>query len=113
MQIVTMPVSAGHRYQANACLYRGPNDTKCAIGVLIPDERMRIEFELKQADYVMEQMPDIFGHKSNLDSVYPLAGSLQSVHDYFEPNKWAAELRRVAKTYGLDAHVVNEMEATQ
>lgn len=43
----------------NSCRYRGPNDTKCAIGVLIPDNVYtdRIEGEVISSDVLLDIKP--------------------------------------------------------
>lgn len=38
------------------CLYRGPNGTKCAIGLIIPDEEYDSSFENERANKVLERL---------------------------------------------------------
>lgn len=38
------------------CLYRGPNGTKCAIGLIIPDEEYDPEFENERANTVLRKL---------------------------------------------------------
>lgn len=84
------------------CAYRGTNNLKCAIGVLIPNTRYRESFEgtglfdpfselgnpvLKAAGLTVEQGD--------------LGEALQSVHDRVQPSRWPTALRRVAKDFNL------------
>lgn len=50
---------------AGACLYRGPNGTKCAIGMWIPDEKYNADFDndingsaIYEREDIVEILPD-------------------------------------------------------
>lgn len=81
------------------CLYRGPNDTKCAIGCLIPDDDYYVGLEERPADH-----PRVLGllAKQGITGEARFLSLLQYVHDMCEVEKWERELRRVAIDFGLD-----------
>lgn len=87
---------------AKACLYRdGP--LKCAVGVLIADEHYHETLECKRANsYLVMQALSRSGwpEDAKAENLYC---SLQTVHDDFDPDKWAETLATVAKTFNLDA----------
>jgi hypothetical protein len=64
----------------SACMYRGPDDCKCAIGHLIPDEEYNSEYEFKSIAEVLQNFPipitseKIGGHGR-------LTRALQMAHD--------------------------------
>lgn len=64
---------------SNVCLYRGPNNTKCAVGFLIPDHAYKEEMEGNAIDALLQEFPEglpeyFWAHKD-------LLSSLQSIHD--------------------------------
>jgi hypothetical protein len=74
------------RYPVNShCYYRGPDNTKCAIGCLIPDEEYSDKFEDKSVvGLAQENLITIEGYISPSppkDGVYGLAHRLQKAHD--------------------------------
>jgi hypothetical protein len=89
------------RYNATGCMYRGPDNTRCAVGVLIPDEAYRPEMEGRGAVAVLEMCHDqpwaaaLYEHRH-------LLRALQLVHD--GPVFWesTAEARRVLKENAAD-----------
>lgn len=82
-------------------LYRGPDNTMCGIGPLIPNECYSSNIEGMSIAAVVSQYPrmlpdDIF----NADNI-PLLTDLQKVHDEIPVNEWASKLTKVAVRYGL------------
>jgi hypothetical protein len=77
------------------CVYRGTNNTKCAAGVLIPDEHYTQKMETN-------------GWKSLIDTgLVPsdfadLISELQSIHDLEKPIRWKERLKDLAKTHKLE-----------
>ena len=64
------------------CLYRGPNGTRCAIGILIPDKLYNPGMEKSSIDSVLTNFPklaDYLESKSMEDRVFMY--KLQSCHD--------------------------------
>lgn len=94
------------------CLYRGPNGTSCAVGVLIPDELYALEMESDTITDLLEE--DVICGKWKLPSWMheneAMLTSLQGAHDY--PGNWyitanmQRALRNVAKSYRLSADVL-------
>ena len=58
------------------CLYRGPDNTRCAVGILIPDDKYQPEFDSK--NLTCDQLPgDACEHVEGVASLWPV----QSIHD--------------------------------
>lgn len=83
----------------NRCLYRGPNGTKCFIGVLIPDELYSPELELSPLPLWSIQKPELkqvvdITNYDILDFLY----ALRRIHDTeYLFNRREIELRNLAK----------------
>src|SRR5688500_4424543 len=80
------------------CLYRGPDNTKCAAGIFIDDDRYTPDFEGRSWSGVAEKL----GVRAHCE----LIGGLQIIHDNREPSEWKNELRLYAEKRGL---VYNEV----
>jgi len=90
-----------------SCMYRGPNNTSCAVGCLIPDKNYDFEMEHTSVDVAIVMLPK--GYIKHL----LLLTDLQNAHDYFMPapkvgnNKqklmagWEEEMQKVAATNQL------------
>jgi hypothetical protein len=83
------------------CSYRGPNDTKCVIGQIIPDSKYTPTWDRAGENYVGDVLREV-GIKVPLD----YASDLQRAHDSFSrhPNfleKFQEEMRRVADRHNL------------
>ena len=89
-----------------SCLYRGPDGTKCAVGVLIPDATYDEDMEGCSIVGLLREfsLPAWMGEHVNL------LQHLQSVHDV--DSRWADdkrmrwELSLVATAYGLDDSIL-------
>lgn len=81
------------------CAYRGDGGRKCAIGVLIPDERYTVALEGQNV-----YTPDVL-NAAQLDTSIPhqgvLAGRLQWIHDCNSPEAWHTLLGSAAADYEL------------
>ncbi len=88
--------------EGEACLYRGPNGTKCAIGALITDEEYN---ELVQHDLHLHSVIALFKN-FELESLKGLSEvflvRLQRIHDVFKPHEWEDQLRLTANQYKLN-----------
>lgn len=91
------------------CKYRGPNGTKCAVGVHIPDELY---------DPMMDDgntcLSTVTQKVPQLQAVRPrLIASMQSAHDtarnWTTSETMRAALRRLAKDYDLDGSIVDSL----
>lgn len=90
---------------AGNCLYRGPNETACAIGLCIADEHYSNDFELDTpvnhdiVEAVMKSNPDLDQTKW-LDEAF--LAEIQTCHDDAsldgrEGAKFIAEFKRLAR----------------
>jgi hypothetical protein len=85
-----------------SCLYRGPKDTKCAIGVLIPDALYSPQMENKTVDALLRRFPAIEAHlKVESDADVNFLIGIQDVHDASSPDRWPEVLELLAEREGL------------
>lgn len=77
------------------CAYRGLNGTKCAVGMLIPDEDYTTSMEGTLYDPLLSEYLTGKGYN------FALLVSLQCVHDAYQPSEWEEAFERVANKYGL------------
>lgn len=81
----------------SSCLYRGPNGTKCAIGVFIPDTAYSADLEGSRV--CVEKVWQAAGlTRYQLE----LAASLQTIHDEVPVNRWETRLNKLAVRYKLE-----------
>lgn len=83
--------------ERDLCMYRGPGGLKCAVGVLIPDEKYvpQMEGEVSDTGWL---------EKYGLTELLPfeeLLQDLQTVHDLGLTSMWESHLRDVAQRHGL------------
>lgn len=94
-------------YRHGMCQYRGPDNTMCAVGALIPDAEYRDSMEDNDVDDLFEKFGDVMKSSGlDQDEHSPLLGALQEVHDYSEVEDWPDELLLVARAYELSAEVL-------
>lgn len=94
------------------CLYRGPNNRRCAIGWLIKDEDYKPEFETSSVLHLVEN------NKVKLSIVdFCFLFDLQAIHDNEEladKDNWKYKelkerFKNFTRDYGLDDSVVDRM----
>lgn len=80
------------------CTYRGTENTKCAVGALIPDHLYHngLEGQTLAMDHEIQKLVDSLGHDIDL------ARDLQGIHDGHEVYHWSGELRSLANALGLE-----------
>ena len=84
------------------CQYRGTDGTKCAAGVLIPDEDYSPDMEGK-----LTCPHTLIGYfLAGLGYDLELVVALQRVHDYWPVEEWRDGLHAVAKKHGLSGEVL-------
>lgn len=83
------------------CMYRNPEGLRCAVGVLIPDNRYNPNLEGVTADN-----PIVVDALEGICSNIGLLMELQCIHDSLPVVEWARELRRVAKFFGLNTKAI-------
>lgn len=94
------------------CLYRGPNNTKCAVGVLIPDNKYLEAME--DGDWTLERIVcRVYGGEpsnfidggSDLSLIVGFLSRLQQQHDCADDgdfvNSFRERARSMAHSYGL------------
>jgi len=78
------------------CRYRGRGGSKCAVGVLIPDEQYSSALEETDVRNIMQEVPAV----SNLD--WAFLNELQNCHDFYETRAdMKAAFRKLAESRGL------------
>lgn len=92
--------------KGDTCLYRGPNGAQCFVGLFIPDELYKDEYNVKCIDDVFVDAPGI---KALLcrNTIPPRTWEvLQNVHDNAIESEFARDALRDLETfshdYGLD-----------
>lgn len=92
------------------CAYRGDNNTKCAVGLLIPDEIYNENMEKKNVQELLEEFPLALSHLKleEDDKRIFLLIDMQSIHDNIEPYEWKSSLQKYAVKYNLDKTFLNQ-----
>lgn len=88
-------------FDSGGCMYRGPRGLKCAIGILIPDDKYSVSLENEVATSL--EVREAAGIE---DGQILLAFRLQNIHDETHPEDWASDLLRLAEGRGLKPDVV-------
>ncbi len=83
------------------CAYRGVNDTKCAVGCLIPDRCYDSKMERNTVDRI--KLP--YAIKDNIE----LLIDLQQIHDNDYPHNWRNRLIRLGKSLKLDTSFIEHL----
>jgi hypothetical protein len=80
------------------CKYRGDIGLKCAIGVLIPDDKYKTWMDYDPTTGLRCVLVDI-----GLSEHYRLCGRLQNIHDSdIGAEVWMCRLQNLAKEFGLE-----------
>lgn len=89
---------------STGCLYRGKDNTKCAVGCLIPDELYRSHLEntaVNSPEMVkvlqIAGVLNLDGYSKQLD----LLVTLQDIHDSTSPEEWPDALARCGRGFDL------------
>lgn len=103
----------------NRCLYRGSNNTKCAIGCLIPDESYQEGFEgntpYKSRYYILYKKDELdYEYESkiryslrltellmDMGHDIDLCKRLQNTHDSNSVDEWEEDFQEVAREFNL------------
>lgn len=81
--------------QHQTCLYRGPNGLKCAVGVLIPDEEYRDEWDEKGWQVAKLECVSLRGIDMHL------LKQMQSTHDHISVPFWESHFEGIANQFRL------------
>jgi hypothetical protein len=77
------------------CMFRGLNNTKCAIGMILPDELYNPLFDNPKSDLTVWSLDIIKRHNEKLLS------ALMIVHDQKLIKDWEQQFEGVAVRFGL------------
>lgn len=94
-------------YSGGSCVYRGPNDTKCAVGCLIADEDYTEEMEgpvlgaSNHPDASVQMVWKALHKKGITQHNYNLLRQLQGIHDSTDVPYWEFDLDKCAKAFKL------------
>ena len=94
-----------HAMVNDACVYRTPDGLKCAIGCLIPNELYTPEIE----GYSATKCQVVHVLLKVGISCIAFLNELQIVHDTYDVDDWAPQLRRVAVKQKLSYAVIDEL----
>ena len=97
--------------EAGMCRYRGPNDTACAAGCLIRDDKYSpdlenhsVTFEPKVWEAISQSLNLKLGDNINPSNEKLLQDgviALQAIHDHDDIRSWPDNLRRFAARHDL------------
>lgn len=122
--LIKQGVPSRNMTPGGACMYRGPNGIKCAVGHLLPDHLV-VEHENKVSifrlnsvskDYLTKTLMGAISHVQQ-DLAIEFLATMQGAHDKeFDVDRgWLAcfkdEARVVANRYTLDTSVLDEVVA--
>jgi hypothetical protein len=104
----------------NGCAYRGNGCTKCAAGVLIPDNEYQGEYEgLSVASLAGGLIHSTENHvaryrrfgamweRLGLAQELRFIGELQTIHDNRDPETWREAFAELAQQYSLNTDVLS------
>lgn len=96
------------------CLYRGPDDLKCAVGALIDDKWYDPDVEgcgvwsasVRKSEHTVKgkMLRDMLlnsGVDVDNERVMDLLENLQLIHDECDPEEWDGTLRCIANSFNL------------
>lgn len=85
---------------SGSCMYRAPDGSRCAAGILIADEHYSPALEGRNSSTpeVIRALVDSGVSEGDLS----LVDDLQAVHDGCTPQHWEGELARVARVHRLE-----------
>lgn len=86
-----------------ACVYRGPDNKKCAIGCIIPDEMYTVDLEGKEVNLLVNNplfSVELTTYLSQFN--LGLLVRLQQIHDAHNPSSWYTKLEKVAAHFDLN-----------
>lgn len=98
----------------SACMYRGPDGLKCAVGALIPDgvfDKYIADADSFLNSTAIDGLPDAILYESQIISTEMLVLErqrrmnilrvLQGVHDTWQPHEWREVLQKTAERFNL------------
>ena len=90
-----------------SCMYRAPDGTKCAVGVLIPDHLYTSSMEGNSVPGLFQD----FAPEMSMAGLDPgdmtFLQELQLIHDEYQPESWRRQLVYLADYFDLSTAVLN------
>jgi len=86
-----------HASGSGACLYRGPHNLKCAVGILLTDD----EYDPSMDDLNNATGVEDINLPERLRPFRELLIDVQHVHDNIDPPEWTEALTQTAVDHGL------------
>lgn len=88
----------------DSCRYRGPHDSRCLVGHILPDSKYKSAFEgFPVEDLTEPGMPFAgWGKPTDIRSPMWLLVAMQTCHDDTDPALWEVEFQRIAIEAGLE-----------
>ena len=112
--VTHMAAQGGPSIGNSGCVYRGPDNKKCGVGWLIPDNLYRKEFEREALEILIQKLSDTF---KDIDPQF--IRSLQIAHDDFRTcygarSVWGQNFKRrfevLGKKYKLNTKFLEKLE---
>ena len=106
------PGGSLNEYNDFSCEYRGSGNSRCAVGLFIPDDVYEAGMEGNDARYLLETYGDVL--PSWMSHNLGLLRDLQSAHDsmsnWYSPHLMRRALLAVADRHDLTPDVIYEVE---
>lgn len=103
----------GKKSEDRFCLYRGPDNTACAVGCLIQDDEYKPSMDDRiNGDTSLSHIYELGLLPKRLHPHIELLSDLQDVHDTVDVDLWPDVLLYVAKNYRLNTSVLDKNEIT-
>lgn len=92
------------------CLYRGPNGTKCPVGLFIPDSKYNPSLEMQPLQVVFQHRLldfDLPNNEPEIQKIFSYFQHCQRAHDLCLPlaedfhERFAEELGKIAQAFQL------------
>lgn len=101
-----------NEYNDFVCEYRGNGNSRCAVGIFIPDDVYTANMEgtdvLRLLEDYGEALPSWMS--DNLDLLRDLQSAHDSMSNWYRPASMRAALLKVAEQHGLNPDVIYEVE---
>lgn len=102
-KIVTGLRTQGRKSESSSgdCLYRGPDGTKCAAGMVIEDEHYDRGLELRSIIEYTGKVKKALNASGVPDDALAMVDELQTVHDCRDVAEWEGRWAKVASRHGV------------
>ncbi len=83
------------------CEYRGPNDLRCGVGMVMPNACYSQDMEGQSIEYLQRNYPERLARFGIGEDNVSLLGAIQGVHDREDVDAWPTKFKALATDYGL------------